>query len=204
MQIQDLHLFVLNNFLTFVLLMTKNQNTENRLSLINKYAMHYGLLLGLFWIFRYMFLMIGGAGVSDRFIFLFYLLNIGTLLIIYMFYYKFKTEDPDKPKGAFECILFTVLMCFFASFWEGAMMYAHFEFIDPAYFSKMISPILNSIDNLPKMGLTDQQFTETKPVLISVYSSKITYIIIEFIKNIFLGLFLSTILSFIVSPKRNN
>jgi hypothetical protein len=172
--------------------------------LINRYAMHYGLLLGLFWVIRYAFLIVAGIGVSDRFAFVFYLLNIVTLLIVYIFYYKFKSSDLDKPKSAWQCIGFTVLMCFFASFLEGAVMYAHFQFIDPAYFTHMIEPFLKSIDTTPRMAfISEAEFVEVKRMMVSIYSSKLTYIAFEFIKNIFLGFFLSLILNFVVKVNKS-
>lgn len=164
--------------------------------------MHYGALLGLFWVFRYTFLIIAGTGASDRFLFLFYLLNIGTLLIIYVFYNKFRTSDPEEPKNILQCLVFTVMMCFFASILEGALMYAHFSFIDPAYFSNMIEPFMRSIDNIPQMGLPDAQFVATKQIMSVMYSSKITYIVIEFVKNLLLGLFMGLLLYFLVSVRK--
>lgn len=166
--------------------------------------MHYGLLLGLFWVIRYAFLIVAGIGISDRFAFIFYLLNIVTLLVVYIFYYKFKTADPDNPKNAWQCIAFTILMCFFASFLEGAVMYAHFQFIDPAYFTHLIQPFIKSIDATPKMGfISDAEFAEVKKIMVSIYSSKLTYIVFEFIKNVFLGLFLSVMLNFVVKVNKS-
>lgn len=154
------------------------------MSQINRYAMHYGLILGAFWVFRYLFLVVAEIGVSDRFKFLFYLMNIVTLLLMYTFYYKYKSSDTEKPKGGIYCILFMIMMCFYASFLEGAIMYAHYKFIDPAYFSDLVTKAT---------GLFPR----------AIISSKITYIVFEFIKNIFLGLFLGVILNFVVSIKKN-
>lgn len=180
--------------------MTKNQSIKETFSVICRYAMYYGALLGLFWVFRYTFQIIGGAGVSDRFLFLFYLLNIGTLLLIYMFYNKFRYADPDNPRGLLECLVFSVMMCFFASFLEGVLMYAHFQFIDPAYFSHMIEPVMRSLDSMSKPGMvSDADFEQSKQLTAVIFSSKITYIIIEFIKNILLGLFMGLLLHFLVN-----
>lgn len=166
--------------------------------------MHYGLLLGAFWVIRYLFLIVAGIGVSDRFAFIFYLLNIVTLLIVYAFYYKFKISDPDNPKGVWECIIFTVLMCFYASFLEGAMMFAHFQFIDPAYFSRMIEPVMRSIETTPKMGFPESNYEYAKEITTAIFSNKLTYIIIEFVKNILLGFFLSFVLNFVVKINKKS
>lgn len=167
--------------------------------------MHYGLFLGLFWVFRYIFLIVGGAGISDRFTFLFYLLNIGTLLLIYIFYYKYRNSNPDLPKGFLPSLLFTVLLCFYASFLEGVIMFAHFKFIDPAYFAEMIQPFLKSIESVPAYGFaSDQDMAQAREMMTVIYSSKITYIILEFIRNIFLGIFLGIVLYFIIGANKKS
>lgn len=184
--------------------MSKIQNTEGSLSQINRYAMHYGLILGAFWVFRYLFLVVAEIGVSDRFKFLFYLMNIVTLLLMYIFYYKYKSSDTEKPKGGIYCILFMIMMCFYASFLEGAIIYAHYKFIDPAYFSNLASITINGADNLIKTWfLSEKNYVQAKNIATIILSSKITYIVFEFIKNIFLGLFLGVILNFVVSIKKN-
>lgn len=179
--------------------MENEKKIEGIFSVINKYAMYYGLLLGAFWVFRYLFFIVAGAGVSDRFLFLFYLLNIGTLLLMYVFFNKFKFLDENKPKGAIYCIFFMVLMSFYASFLEGAIMYAHFKFIDPAYFSSLVSTSLKAIEATPRMGADEAQYAMVKEIVGSIYSSKFIYIAIEFVKNIILGLFLGVILNFVVA-----
>ncbi len=184
--------------------MSRIQNTEGSLSQINRYAMHYGLILGAFWVFRYLFLVVAEIGVSDRFKFLFYLMNIVTLLLMYSFYYKYKSSDTEKPKGAIYCILFMIMMCFYASFLEGAIIYAHYKFIDPAYFSNLVSITISGVDSMPKTGLiSEENYAQTRDTMVAIYSSKITYIVFEFIKNIFLGLFLGLILNVVVSIKKN-
>lgn len=123
---------------------------------------------------------------------------------MYTFYYKYKSSDTEKAKGGIYCILFMIMMCFYASFLEGAVMYAHFKFIDPAYFSNLASITITAVDNLPKTGLVSEaNYAQTRETLIAIYSSKITYIVGEFLKNIFLGLFLGLVLNFVVSTKKN-
>lgn len=184
--------------------MSTIQNTEGSLPQINRYAMHYGLILGAFWVFRYLFLVVAEIGVSDRFKFLYYLMNIVTLILMYSFYYKYKASDVEKPKGGIYCILFMIMMCFYASFLEGAIMYAHYKFIDPAFFSNLVSITISGVDSLSKTGLiSEENYAQNREIMNAVYSSKITYIAGEFLKNMFLGLFLGIILNFVVSTKKN-
>jgi hypothetical protein len=171
--------------------MGRSPDTKGNWSQVNKYATHYGLLLGIFWVFRYLFLVVAGAGVSDRFLFLFYLMNIVTLLLMYIFYYRYKNSDREKPGKGLHCVVFMVMMCLYASLLEGTMMYAHFKFIDPAYFLKMSSG--SFLNSLPETGLI------SKDVLVS---GKISYIVIQFLRNIFLGFFLGIILNLVIKTKK--
>ncbi|NDV79578.1 DUF4199 domain-containing protein [Dysgonomonas sp. 511] len=184
--------------------MENDRKIESGLAALNRYAMYYGLLLGAFWVFRYIFLIIAGAGVSDRFLFLYYLMNIGTFLLIYVFYTRYRFSGQVGQHKLVYSILFMLLMCFYASFLEGAMMYAHYKFIDPPYFANMVSNVLNSVETYGKTGLvTEEQYLQIKDQLIAIYSSKIFYIIVEFLKNLFLGLFMGIVLSLIIATKKN-
>lgn len=183
--------------------MSRLQEKEGSLSQLNAYAMHYGLYLGAFWVFRYLFLIVAGLGVSDRFKFLFFLMNIVTVLIMYISYGKYKTSDPEKPKSGIQCVIFMILLCFYASFLEGAMMYAHFEFINPAYFAELSSITINASESLSKTIMTEKDFAQSREIMATINSSKITYVIIEFFRNIFLGLFLGVMLNFIVKIKKS-
>ena len=167
-----------------------------------RYAMHYGALLGLFWIFKYLFRI--GAGFSDHiFIFLYYLLAVGTFLLFFVFSVKFVTSDPERHKGVLQCLLFVVLICFFASFFEAVIEYAHYTFIDPAYFSRMIAPLIDSIDGTRKLfPMSDTDFEQAKKINAAIFSNKITYIIMSFIRNIFLGIFLGLLLGFLLRPRK--
>lgn len=198
-----MHLFVLNKIRTFVTPMNRSQEKEGSLTQLNAYAMHYGLYLGAFWVFRYLFLIVAGLGVSDRFKFLFFLMNIGTVLIMYISYNKYKASDSEKPKSSILCVLFMIMLCFYASFLEGLMMYVHFEFINPAYFAELSSITINASENISKTIMTENDFAQSKEIMDAINSSKITYIIIEFFRNIFLGLFLGIMLNFIVKIKKN-
>ncbi len=166
---------------------------ENGRSLL-KYAMHYGMILGIFWMIKYLFLI--GAGFSDHvFIYIFYLLNVGTFLLVYIFAFKYRDIDPEKPKGILACALFVTLVCFFASFFESVVIYAHYKFIDPSYFAKMIAPVMSVIENLPNPP-------DQKEMLRNIFSSQPIYIVSEFIKNTILGLILGLLMALMLNNSR--
>jgi len=159
-----------------------------------RYAMYYGMILGLFWIFKYLFRI--GAGFSDHiFIYVFYVLNVGTFLLIYIFTFRFKNSDPDHPKGILSCILFVTLICFFASFFESVIMYAHFQFIDPGYFLNMTTPAVEMVNNLPYSP-------REKELMMSMVTSKPIYIIFNFIGNTILGLILGLLLGLLINTQK--
>ncbi len=164
---------------------------DNNPSLL-KYALHYGALLGLFWMFKYLFEI--GAGFSIHvFKYIFYVLNVGTFLLIYIFTFKYKFSEPDKPKKVLHCILFVVLICFFASFFEGAIMYAHFKFINPDYFLNLVNAGLDMMKSMPALPSTDQVLVE------KILSSKLVYIISNFMGNSILGLILGSLMGLLIN-----
>lgn len=158
-----------------------------------KYAMHYGAILGLFWAFKYLFLI--GAGFSDiMFIYIHAILGVVTFFLTYVFFFKYRDSEEGKPKNLLKCILFTATMGFFASIFEGAMMYLHYEIIDPLYFnSKKVEPFMHMINSIPNT-MNAPNFEESKEILKSIFSNKAIYIFSDFIGNIFSMAFLGLII----------
>jgi hypothetical protein len=174
-----------------------------------KYAMHYGAILGLFWMFKYIFYIIAefkfhiiGDITSDIFLYLYYVLNLGTFALIYVFYFKYKFAERDKPKEMGHCLLFTMTLCFFASFFEGAIAYAHYSFINPDYFNQIAQPLLKMADSLPETFPGYPQ--ESIDVLHKIFSSKLYYVISLFMQNIIVGFFLGLILGIATRNIRNS
>ncbi|MDR2956168.1 MAG: DUF4199 domain-containing protein [Prevotella sp.] len=160
-----------------------------------KYAMHYGLYLGIFWALKYL-VYIAAMDVWVHFIYLYYLLNVGTFLMIYIFYLKYINLDVSKVNNKFRGFLFVVLLCFFASFIEGAMIYVHFQIIDPSYYPSKIQPVLsNMIESFPYPQ-------EVKTSALTMVGNNIWYVLSTFIGNLFLGVLLGTPLALLV--KKNN
>lgn len=160
-----------------------------------KYAMHYGIYLGAFWALKYL-VYIASMTVWIHFIYLFYLMNVGTFLMIYIFYLKFINTDVSKVNNKFRGFLFVVLLCFFASFLEAAMIYFHFQVLDPSYYVSKIEPsLVKMIESFPYPP-------EVKSSALNLVSNNILYVISTFISNIFLGIILGTPLALLV--KKNN
>lgn len=166
-----------------------------------RFAMHAGAILGIFMIFRYLFLILASF-TSDLFLFLYkYVLIVGDFLIIYYYYFKYKFQDKNDVKNMGQCLLFVILMCFFASFFEGAIAYAHYEFIDPSFYLKMIRPWMEMIDTIP------QQIPNYPPeaivMLKAIFTSKLYHISLLFFSNVIMGFFLGLFMGFFAKNDSN-
>lgn len=163
---------------------------------ITKAAMHYGALLGIFWLFKYLFLI--GSGFSDHvFIYIYYLLNVGTFLLIYISFMKYRFSDSENPKSKIECILFTVMACFFASFFEGLIMYAHYQFIHPQFFvEKVAAPVIRMMNALPYPD-------DVKTMFVSDFAyNKGLYIFSQALSNMIIGLVLALFICLLGGNKK--
>lgn len=180
--------------------MTNNQDITTKGKSMFQYAMHYGLFLGLFWIVQYSLKIAGEAGLSDRFKYLFFLLNVGTFLLIYFFTLRYRESEPEKKISFLRCVGFVALMCFFASFLESAIVYAHFKFIDPGYFIQMTEKITAMFQAIPDHGI--RLNITIKNVLIYIYSNKLSYIFFDFLGNTIFGLFMGTILGLLIRIRK--
>lgn len=181
--------------------MLDNSEVKEKDPSLVKYAMHYGVILGLFWVLKYLLLM--GVAFSELFKYLFYVFNVGTFLLIYIFTYKFKESDAKQIKKASQCILFSVLLCLFASFFEGAIMYAHYKFIDPAYFTKITEPFLLALDKVDKpASMSYDEYMKSKEIAKDLFSMETVHIMGKFIENIFLGLFLGVFMALVIGNRK--
>lgn len=162
--------------------------------------MYYGVFLGLFWILQYSLKIAGEAGLSDRFKYLFYLFNVGTFLLIYLFTLLYKGAEVNKEISFLRCIGFVMAMCFFASFFEGAAIYVHFKFIDPAYFDRMSKIFTNSMNSIPDNGAPISVFI--KKMSIQTFSNKLSYVFFDFIGNTFFGAFIGVIMALLVRIRK--
>jgi len=174
--------------------MTNNPDIYGKETSPLKYAMQYGIYLGVFWALKYLVYI--AVDVWVHFIYLYYLMNVGTFLLIYIFYIKYINMDASKVNNKIRGFLFVVLLCFFASFIEAAMMYMHYQIIDPSYYASKIEP------NLIKMIESVPYPPDVKASALVLASNSILTVISTFIGNVFLGIILGGPMAFLV--KKNN
>lgn len=155
------------------------------------YAMYYGMILGLFWALKYSIYIVSQTSIPYL-VYLYYLLNGGSFLLIYVFYFKFRDAQEVKTRNLWHCFLFIILLCFFASFLEIAFAFASFKFINPTYFSLRIEPILKAV-----LDVTPQLW----PMKAFILSQNFYFALMAF-GNVFLGIILGGALTVIVGNKK--
>lgn len=166
-----------------------------------KYAMHYGAILGLFWIVKYLFIIIGGFA-GDVFIYLSSLLSVGTFLLVYVFYFKYRNSDPDKPKGIIKCILFVAAMAFFASIFEGAIMYMHYAVIHPEFFDLQVADkVMKATDQMNEIW-NPANTEESRQMMYALVHNKLIYIVSQMISNVITLTFIGFLIA-LFADRRN-
>ncbi|NDW19800.1 DUF4199 domain-containing protein [Dysgonomonas sp. 216] len=106
-----------------------NRNSKGFVML--KYAMNYGVILGSFWVFKYIFLI--ASSLSDHFLYIYNLLAIGTLLLYYVLLRRYRDFALGGKINYLQCISFSVLLFLFSALIEAVIIYIHYNFIDPKY-----------------------------------------------------------------------
>lgn len=167
-----------------------------------KYAMNYGLILGAFWVFKYLFFIAGislretSSYLADTLMYLcLYLLPVITLTLSYVLVKRFRDNVLGGTINYIQCILFGMLLFFFAALIEAVAIYIHFKFIvDHQYLitrdKSWLEVVLQTL--FSKEWLKSQQ--ETYGTIIILIS--------EIIKNVLIGFFLSSVYGIFVIRKK--
>ncbi len=167
-----------------------------------EYLLYYGALLGMFWIFQYLFLI--GRAYWEHFIYFYNLLNIVSPLLMYVFYMKYKAQTPEVKHNVKRCVLFVVGICFFGSFFEAAIRYAHYAFIDPSFFADLSGHFGAAIakssekmfeDSSIFSKMTSEDIAMQKQMTESMVTSKAFFIIGFMLNQIFYGFIFSFLIA---------
>ena len=168
-----------------------------------KYAMTYGLILGAFWVFKYMFfiasisLKASYPYLSDLLLYLcLYLLPVITLTLAYVLVKRFRDHVLGGKINYIQCIIFGTMLFLCAALIEAVVIYIHFKFIvDSQYHiireKSWLEMLLQRI--FSREWLDSQK--ETYGTIIILIS--------EIIKNIMIGFFLSSVYGIFVRRKNN-
>lgn len=169
--------------------------SENKNSMVST-AMNYAIPLGLFWIFKYLFVIGGEYAEISKYINS--ILGIGTPVITYMLICRYKDKDKGGVISYGESILFILLTFGFASMIEAVITSLHLLVLNPGLVTQMNEQIYNIMS---KMHLPEIYMSQLDTIL----SYGAVYYIVSFIlQNMIIGLFLALVLGYFASRQRNN
>ncbi|MPN52332.1 hypothetical protein SDC9_199988 [bioreactor metagenome] len=156
---------------------------EDKRQLMN-YAMYGGVFLGLFWMFKYLFVMgstrIPALNILGSF------LSIGTPLILFYFLVKYKNDIVSNTMGYWHGVQFGIMLFFFASLLEAVIVFVHITWIDQAFVGKLYE---NMIETVKAMNLSETMVNtlENQPL-----PTTLNYIFSNVVlTDVFIGLILS-------------
>ena len=166
--------------------------TEKKGFVMLKYAMNYGVILGSFWIFKYVFLI--ASDLSDHFSYIYNLLAVGTLLLYYVLLRRYRDNALGGKINYIQCISFSMLLFLFSALIEAVIIYIHYRFIDPKYIMTRNPGWLEAL----MRWLFSRHWLDS---LKEEYGNVII-VTVGIIKNILIGFFLSLVYGIFVT--RNN
>jgi len=173
-------------------------------------AMNYAIPLGLFWVFKYIFVILGDN--YDRSLYIESLLSIFTPVIYYILLCRYRDVNKEGKLDYGDAILFSLLLFLFASLFEVVMVCLHIYIINPATLSIYAQQIRESgsLEQTQKLlstfGMNGEVDKDMFENYMDFYASHIGVIFIfsRIFVNFLLGLFLSLVLGYFVSRQRPN
>ncbi len=164
----------------------KEEKEGNNSQLLN-YVMHAGIILGLFWVFKYLFVIFGMkhpvmSAIGS-------MLSIGTPLLLFYLLVKYNTGQMDNKMRFGQGVQFSVLLFFFASILEALVVYIHIQWIDPAYITNLYESLMEMAKTI-EIGKTLAVRMAEQPL-----PDPLSYIFSNVVMaNVLLGLLLSLLI----------
>lgn len=153
---------------------------ENR-SLLLKSAMHYGLILGIYWVVKYLFLVFSISVPALSIIYI--VCTIAVPFIAYVLTKRYR-NDVGGSISFFHAWRFGTMMYFFAALLVALEHYLYFQFVSPDFFAQAMTQLSGF--------LKESQFsTEVVEAVGKVNLSPIHMAIQGIFNNIFYGIVLS-------------
>lgn len=165
-----------------------------------EYAMQAGILLGIFWAFKYIFVIFGVNSAAMNTIGSF--LSIGTPLLLFYFLVKYNTGWLDHKMQYWQGVRFSILLFFFASILEALVVFIHVRWIDPTFIANLFEGLIELSETLEiSKALSAQLAEQPLPDPFSYIFSNVI------MADVFLGLILSLLIVPMATrfrPKPNN
>ena len=157
-------------------------------------AAHYAIYLGLFWVFKYLFLM--GAEYNDLYKYIYNLLNIGTPILFYALACVYRDKRLGGNIVFGKVIAFGVLLFLFASFLEAVVIAINIIYVNPTYLSNLEEQVYLFYDNI---GAPEQFLNAIEE---GFKIGPFTFIFSQVIGNAILGLIIALVLGYFVAMKK--
>lgn len=163
--------------------------TTERPITLQEYAMRFGTYMGLFWIFKFIFLPAGFSVPILQLLFFVMTCFVPFLGLIYTRRYREVYCEGYLPFG--RAFLFSVSMYLFASLLTAAAHYIYFRYIDRGYLITEYTAQLNALKETASEELkaTIEQVDGALTVISSLSPLEMTFQLLS--QNFFCGLFLS-------------
>lgn len=159
-----------------------------------KAAAHYAIYLGLFWVFKYLFIM--GAESNPLYAYISNILSIGTPILFYALACVYRDKKLGGKIVFGKVVAFGIFLFFFASFLEAVVVAIHIIIIDPQFLPHLQDQIFAVYQN---MKFPDK-FLDRLDESLSFGPS--TFIAMQIFSNTLTGLFLALVLGYFITMKK--
>jgi len=157
---------------------------ESKNSQILNYAMQGGLILGSFWMLKYLFVITGALHPLLNFTGTF--LSLGTPILLFYFLVKYNHDAAGGGMRLGEGIQFSILLFFFASLLESMVVLLHVKWIDPLFIGGIYDAMMEMASQMA-IGRNLAAELADQPL-----PGAVTYVFSNVIMaDVFLGLILS-------------
>ena len=166
----------------------KDMTTERPITL-QEHAMRFGTYMGLFWIFKFIFLPAGFTVPLLQMLFLLLTCFVPVLGFIYTRRYRNVCCGGYLPFG--KALIFSISMYLFASLLTAVAHYIYFRFIDEGY---LVNTYIDQLETLKTAGTEEMkayigQLTDALGVVSSLSPLELTFQLLS--QNFIYGLLLS-------------
>lgn len=128
---------------TFVRIIKKRNMATERPTTLQEHAMHFGTYMGLFWIFKFIFLPTGFTVPLLQLLFI--LMTLFVPFLGYIYARRYRNTYCEGSISFFKAFAFIIFMYLFASLLTAAAHYVYFRFIDNGY---LVNTYIEQLENM--------------------------------------------------------
>lgn len=170
--------------------------SENKNNMVTS-AMNYAIPLGLFWVFKYLFVILGDYSELSKYVNS--ILGIGTPILFYILLCRYRDKNLGGIIDYGNSVLFSLLLFVFASLLEVAIVSLHIFILNPAFLDQLKEQMLLVAESFSMLG---QGYVDQMRLMATNMGGY--YIFSLILGNMMTGLFLALILGYFVSKSKPN